>query len=93
MSHFCMSCGFTQEEAGPFIHDCPNPIHIVFMNKTRWGRFVDWFFDLDVVYILSFIAASTVNGLLVQYTPLGPWERLIEAVCVGVMMPRLFKKC
>tara|TARA_R110000868_G_C10972576_1_gene770511 strand:+ start:35299 stop:35598 length:300 start_codon:yes stop_codon:yes gene_type:complete len=62
--------------------------------KQHWqARFATWVFSLDIVYGLCFLAAATTNGLLVQYTPLTGWERLIEGICVGIMMPRLFKKC
>ncbi len=95
----CMAGPHTSEELAN--HNCPVAFKhgfkvvdgVLALHRTRWGRFMDWFFSLDIVYIMSFLAAATVNGLLIQYTPLTGWERLVEAVCVGIMMPRLFKKC
>ena len=95
----CMEGPCTEQELAN--HDCPVAFKHGFkvingtleLHRTRWGKFTDWFFSLDIVYILCFLAAATTNGLLVQYTPLTGWERIVEGFCVGIMMPRIFKKC
>ncbi len=94
----CMAAPHTTEELANY--NCPVAFKHWFkvvdgalaLHRTRWGRFVDWFFSLDIVYIMSLLAAGTLNGLLIQYTPLTGWERLIEGVCLGIVLSRILKK-
>jgi len=67
------------------------PRHKIFIQHWQ-ARFATWFFNLDIIYYLAFLAGAIINSFILKYTPLTDWERIVEAVCCGVIMSRLFDK-
>lgn len=86
MSHkfYCLLCmQGPHEEVDLANHDCPAAFKHGFkvvdgcleIRRTRWGKFVDWFWSLDHIYIMSFFALAATNGIIMKHVGLTGWSR------------------
>lgn len=95
---FCLACHASAFSREKIIHEaCGLPIHIVEaqvnfkMPRTRWVKFCDWFFSIDIGYGLAFMGAVIINVILLQHFNLSFKQGLLEAFCLGFVLIRLFK--
>lgn len=66
------------------------PSHKIF-NQHWQARLLEWFLGIDLIYYLAFMAGVIINALLVSHSGLTDGERIVEAVCMGIILMRLFK--
>lgn len=68
-------------------------IHKIYkIYKSHWKvRLLDWIIKVDIMFNLAFIAGLIINSILITHSSLNDSERLLEAVCAGIVLVRLFK--
>lgn len=95
---FCLNCNASAFSKEKIIHeDCDVPSYIIqaevifTMNRTRWRRFLDWFFSHDLSLGLAILGIVVVNTVLVTHLHLSVKECLIEGLGLGFAIPRLLK--
>ncbi len=58
--------------------------------KQHWqARFATWFWQVDITYYLAFFAGVTINGIVMSHLHWGDCATITEAVCMGLLLPRL----
>lgn len=66
------------------------PSHQIF--KQHWhASLLECFLGADIIYYLAFVSGVIINGLLVSHSSLTDGERIVEAVCMGIVLTRIFK--
>lgn len=58
---------------------------------TRWQKFCDWFWDLDISYFLSITGLLLVNSIFLHHFKFQIWESLPEAFGLGLAIDRILK--
>lgn len=61
------------------------------VKRTRWERFVHWFFSVDIKFLLAFMSAIIINAILMTHIGLSFKECLLEGLCMGFFLPRLLE--
>lgn len=61
------------------------------MKRTRWGRFVHRFWELDFGFGLAFMGLVVMNVVLMHHLNLTFGEGIIEGLAFGFAIPRLLK--
>lgn len=61
------------------------------MKRTRWGRFLDQLFLMDIGWGLAFMGLVVMNCVLMRHINLTFTESLIESLSLGFAIPRLLK--
>lgn len=94
VEYFCISCGnFSNSEEG-LKELCPCPVTIQFKRKvlTRWEKFCEWFWTIDVTFHLATFSAITINMMVMYHLHWGFWQTMLESLCMGFVIGRLFQK-
>ena len=61
------------------------------LKQTRWGRFKDRLFSLDISWGLAFMGLVVMNCVLIRHIDLTFTESFIESLSLGFAIPRLLK--
>lgn len=102
--YFCLSCRSRFDNEPDWdAHPC-NPIFKMIdgrltvevsealqMKRTRWGRFKDRLFELDISFGLAVIGLIIVNFILIRHVNLNFVESFFEGLGIGFAIPRLIK--
>ena len=65
--------------------------HKIFIQHWQ-ARLATWLLGLDIIYYLAFLSGAFINGFFLKYSSLTDWERIVESVCMGIVLSRLFAK-
>ncbi len=61
------------------------------ITRTRWHRFLLWFFSNDISLGLAYIGMLGLNIMLMGYLKIGVIPGLFEGIFFGLALPRLLK--
>lgn len=61
------------------------------LKRTRWGRFMDKLFSMDISFGLAVIGLTIVNGVIVGHFGFTIKEAVLEGLGIGLAIPRLIK--
>lgn len=84
----CKECGYTNMI---FDHKC-NPFETDTKKKNLFERIFDYLVRIDIMYPISFVSATMINGLIIRHVNLTPFEAAIESFCLGVVLVRILKQ-
>ncbi len=61
------------------------------LKQTRWVRFKDKLFSLDISFGLAFMGLVVMNCVLIRHINLTFTESFLESLSLGFVIPRLFR--
>jgi hypothetical protein len=96
---FCLACskGFVVEEEALKCGCNPQFIvqgiftALVPIKRSRWHRFLVWFFSKDISLMLALIGMVGLNTMLMAYLKIGVIPSLFEGIFFGLALPRLLR--
>ena len=89
--YFCLLCNEVQPEGAPFKHECPREAVIRKRVPSRWERFCNWFWDLDIVFFLATGGGLLVNGIFTHHFQYSPMESILQGLGFGFLLGRLVR--
>jgi hypothetical protein len=57
----------------------------IFIEKSKWGKFKDWFFNVQWPFWIASVSACTINTFFLKHSGWSSSEQIIEGLCFGFL--------